>query len=77
MGFLNIPAGLGPLFQKNFPGFWEWLTTTLEPLIATRLATQGDVRLLTAGKGIYLISPNGTKYYVTVSNAGALVVTPE
>lgn len=27
-------------------------------------------------KGLYLRSPNGTRYQVTVTNAGALTVTP-
>ncbi len=60
MGLLNIPSGLGPAFQKFFPGFWEWLTGTLEPLIATRFVTQGDVTLLTKGKGIILTNKAGT-----------------
>ena len=76
MGFLNIPAGLGPLFQKDFPGFWEWLTQKLEPFLATRFATQGDVTLI-KGKGIHLVSSNGIKYYATVADDGSWVVTLE
>ena len=30
----------------------------------------------TAGTGFYMVSPNGTRYLVTVSNAGAFVLTP-
>ena len=45
MGFLNIPSGLGPLFQKSFPGFWEWLTQNLEPYLETRFATKTKVTL--------------------------------
>lgn len=60
MGFLNIPAGLGPLFQKDFPGFWEWLTEKLEPFLATRFATQGDMTLMTKQKGIVLTNAAGT-----------------
>lgn len=77
MGFLNIPSGLGPLLQKGFPGFWEWLTQNLEPFLATRFATQGDVTLLTNGKGIHIKSANGIKYLVTVADDGSWVVTPE
>jgi len=77
MGLLNIPAGLGPLFQKSFPGFFEWLTQNLEPFLATRFATQGDVTILTNGKGIHFKSVNGVKYYVTVADDGSFVVTME
>jgi len=35
----------------------------------------GDLSILTADKGLILKSANGTSYRVTVSNAGALVVT--
>ncbi len=77
MGILNIPPGLGPKFRTEYPGFWEWLTGKLEPFIETKFASKGDVTLLTAGKGLHLVSPDGSKYYVTVTNVGALVVTPE
>jgi len=35
----------------------------------------GNISILTDGQGILMKSPNGTGYKVTVSNAGALVVT--
>jgi len=38
-------------------------------------AATGDVEVATIAKGLILKSPNGTRYRVTVSNAGALVVT--
>ena len=39
------------------------------------LNSAGDLNILTADKGVVLKSANGTQYRVTVSNAGALVVT--
>ncbi len=76
MGLLNIPSGLGPAFQKFFPGFWEWLTATLEPFIATRFATQGDVTHLTVAKGPVVLTPDGTKKYrLGVDNSGNLTTT--
>jgi hypothetical protein len=41
------------------------------------ISVAGDVELTTAGltRGIILKSPNGTRYRVTVDNAGALVVS--
>ena len=36
----------------------------------------GQYECTTAGRGIILKSPNGTRYELTVSNAGAVVVTP-
>ena len=35
----------------------------------------GNISILTDGQGILMRSPNGTEYKVSVSNAGALVVT--
>jgi len=39
------------------------------------ISSGGDLSILTANKGLILKSANGTQYRVTVSNAGALVVT--
>ena len=39
------------------------------------ISSGGDLSILTADKGLILKSANGTQYRVTVSNAGALVVT--
>ena len=36
----------------------------------------GQYECTTAGRGIILKSPNGTRYELSVSNAGAVVVTP-
>ncbi len=35
----------------------------------------GDIYLETASRGIVMRSPDNTEYKITVSNAGALVVT--
>ncbi len=76
MGLLNIPSGLAPTFQKYFPGFWEWLTGTFEPFIATRFVTQGDVTYLTVAKGPVVRTPDGTKKYrLGVDNSGNPVAT--
>ncbi len=75
MGLLNIPSGLGPSFQRFFPGFWEWLTGTLEPLISTRFTTQGDVTLLTPSKGIILKNATGTvTKRIRLNDAGSGII---
>lgn len=40
-----------------------------------RVTAAGDVEVVTAGKGVILAAPNGTRYRLTVSNAGAAVMT--
>lgn len=40
-----------------------------------RFITGEDIEVSTIGKGIILVSPNGTRWRVTVNNAGVLVVT--
>lgn len=76
MGILNIPPGLGPKFRTEYPGFWEWLTGKLEPFIATRFVTQGDVTHLTVGTGSVVLTPDGTKKYrIGVDNAGNPIAT--
>lgn len=39
-------------------------------------AKKGELELTQSGKGIILRSPNGTRYRVTVDNAGSLTTTP-
>ncbi len=58
--FLNIPQNLGPIFQKMFPGFWQWLTNDLTNLISNKFNTLGDVTISTAGKGVVLPNEAGT-----------------
>jgi len=43
--------------------------------INNNLQVCNDIQLFTSGSGIIMCSPNGTKYCVTVTNAGALLVT--
>jgi hypothetical protein len=62
--------------DRQFPGFEQWYNL-LMAFLRTKFDTQGYVRLVTAGTGIYAVSPNGTKYKATVSNAGAWVIAPE
>ena len=67
--FLNIPQNLGPLFQKMFPGFWQWLTNDLTNLLANKFSTNGDVTISTAGKGIVIPNEDGTATKRIVLNA--------
>ena len=71
MLFPNIPEQ----YRSQFPDFfWDWWRE-LRKFIKRGFTTSGDVTLLTAEAGVILVSPNGTRYKVTVDNAGALVVT--
>ena len=49
--------------------------TTGNITITSPLSTNQDIEITDATKGIILKSPNGTKYRVTVSNAGELTTT--
>jgi hypothetical protein len=59
---MAFKAGLGFSFSKG-------------STVQARINSGGDLDINTADKGILLRSANGTQYRVTVSNAGALVVT--
>jgi hypothetical protein len=47
-------------------------TVRLGNTAVTKVTTSGDVETDAVGKGFVLKSPNGTKYRISVSNAGAL-----
>lgn len=76
---MSIPQ-MAPELIKNidqqFPGFQNWYTL-LMTFLKTKFDTQGDIRFLVAAKGIFIISPNGTKYKATVDNTGAWLIAPE
>ena len=59
---MSFTAGLGFSFNKG-------------NTVQATISSGGDLSILTANKGLILKSANGTSYRVTVSNAGALVVT--
>ncbi len=41
------------------------------------LINTGSLFVNQEGEGIHILSPNGTEYKLTVSNAGALVITEQ
>lgn len=61
--------------DEQFPGFLNWYTLWMT-FMQTQFDTKGDITLLTAGKGIELVSSNGTKYLATVDNTGAWDINP-
>jgi hypothetical protein len=64
-----------PQLRETFPpSFWNWWQA-FRVFLTTSFFTSGSVTLITASKGVQLVSPNGTKYLVTVDNAGNLVTT--
>jgi len=67
--------GIPERYRDQFPDFfWDWWRD-LKRFITTEFTTTGSITLLTASAGIILVSPDGTKYKVTVNDAGALVIT--
>lgn len=52
--------------------WWDDFDTT--PVMRAKVDTDGTIEILGAGKGIVLASPDGTRWRLTVSNAGALVI---
>jgi len=71
--FPEMPAQLRGFFPDFFWNWWQAFRT----FMTSNFTTTGDITLSEAGKGIHLISPDGTAYYVTVDNAGSLTVTAE
>lgn len=54
----------------------QFLRSDVNDTMNATLTVTGDVDLSTAGNGIILTSPNGTRYKLTVDNDGRLVTTP-
>lgn len=50
----------------------QWQNNAGAPI--SRISAAGEFESLVAGAGVYLKSPNGTRYRVTVSDTGALTV---
>lgn len=70
MKFPDIPEQ----YRGDFPDFfWDWWRS-LRTFIRRGFTTAGDITLLTADAGVILVSPNGTKYKVTVDDGGTLQV---
>jgi hypothetical protein len=51
-------------------------TVPTDPNSATLVVTTKSIELEDIGAGIYMRSPNGSRWFVQVSNAGALTVVP-
>ncbi len=55
--------------------FYKWWQA-FKYYLLSGFFTQGDVTLLTAGKGVVFTTPDGTKQYrIAVSNSGTITVT--
>lgn len=63
------PTGWRAYLLNNFRRVADVLNLTAAS------AGNKDIEITDSSKGLILKSPNGTRYRVTVSNAGALVVT--
>lgn len=84
-GFLRMPSAshsdatrrrdweLGTLTNGSGISFWTRAGGATSR--TGKFLPGGDLELFTAGQGVILHSPDGTRYRLTVSNAGALVVT--
>lgn len=66
-----------PVVEKN--GWvtrpWTLWLQNLVTLLQSKFITEGDVEIVGDTKWVILESPNGTRWRVQVSNAGALTVT--
>jgi hypothetical protein len=69
--FPELPGELRQVFPKSFWSWWQ----AFRSYLLSEFVTQGDVEVSTASSGIVLKSPDGTRWRVTVTNAGVLVVT--
>lgn len=65
----NLPTGLGSYLLRSFRYVADAITG-----IAYNVSHE-DIEITDSAKGLILTSPNGTRYRVTVNNAGALVIT--
>ena len=48
---------------------------TADTVTASEFITDGDIDVTATGKGLILTSPDGTRWRLTISNAGVLVYT--
>ena len=61
MAFPKIPDGIRPILEQGgLRSLYAWLAQDFTTWMTSKLDTQGDVTLLTAGKGVILKNAAGT-----------------
>jgi hypothetical protein len=78
-GFLARITGTNAIFMRlpsetsSAPPYFLIVSSSEAELV--KIDDGGDIEVLTASRGIILKSPDGTRFRVTVDNAGALSTT--
>lgn len=61
-----------PELREPMQRWWQ----AFKVYMMTNLFTQGNIRIMTDGKGVVMPSPDGQLWLVTVDNGGAVSVDP-
>ena len=69
--FPEMPPELRTFFPNAFWNFWQAFKTYLQ----VGFWTKGNVEVLTPGNGVVMASPNGQRWLVRISDAGAVTIT--
>lgn len=72
MSLPELPPRIYDALKKaNLEPFWDWFQVNFKSFVNNNLHTSGDVTVKTAGNGLVVSTPDGTKQYrVGVDNAG-------
>jgi len=74
-GFTKSGTGNGDVINLRNDGTGKTILIRQGTTTVAQVNADGEVELVTAGKGFLLRSPNGTRYRLSVSDAGAVTAT--